>query len=106
MEDGRRKLVVQGLVAAVVVLWAATASAQPGTVTGTMTVNGKPFALRHVYASAQPAFFDKKSEDVRVLFTDVPLDEKQRADIFAITAWPAAVSSTAWKSWSTRKGRR
>jgi hypothetical protein len=70
---------------AVAVLWAATALAQPGTVTGTMTVNGTSFPLRYVYATAQPGFFDKKSEDVRVLLTDVPLDEKQRTDIFAIT---------------------
>ena len=70
MEDGQRKLVLQGLVAAVL-LWAATSHAQPATATGTMTVNGKTFALRHVYASAQPGYFDKKSDDIRVLFTDV-----------------------------------
>ena len=84
MEDRQGKLVLQGLAAAAV-LWAATAHAQPGTATGTMTVNGTPYALRHVYASTQQGFFDKTSEDVRVLLTDVPLDEKQRADIFAIT---------------------
>ena len=85
MEDRQGKLVVQGLAAAIVFCIAATAYAQPGTATGTMTVNGKAFALRHAYASAQPGFFDKKSEDVRVLLTDVPLDEEQRADVFAIS---------------------
>ena len=83
MEDGQRKLVVQGLAAAVV-LWATAASAQPGTVTGTMTVNGKPFALRHAYASVHPGLLDEKTEDVRVLLSDVPLDDAARADPFAL----------------------
>ena len=83
MEDGQRKLVLQGLAAAAV-LWAGTASAQPGTATGTMTVNGRQFALRHAYASVQPGFFDEKAEDVRVLLSDIPLDEAARADVFAL----------------------
>lgn len=86
MEDGQGKLVVQVLTTAVLVLLVAgtPASAQPATVTGTMTVNGREYPLRHVYASAQPGFFDKTSEDVRVLLTDVPVDETARADIFAL----------------------
>jgi len=83
VEDGQRKLVLQGLAAAAV-MWAATAFAQPGTATGTMTVNGQRFALRHAYASVQPGSFDEKTEDVRVLLSDIPLDDAARADSFAL----------------------
>ena len=83
MEDGQGKLVVQGLAAAVV-FWATAASAQPGTATGTMTVNGRQFALRYAYASAQPGFFDEKIEDIHVLLSDIPLEEAVRSDVFAL----------------------
>lgn len=82
MEDRQGKLVLKGLAA--VFLWAATAHAQTGTATGQMTVNGRSFPLRHAYASVQEGFFDKKSEDVRVLLADIPLDEKARGDSFTL----------------------
>jgi hypothetical protein len=84
VEDGTRKLVEQVL-AAVILLWAATAHAQPENATGGMTVNGRELALRFVYASVQPGFFDKNTEDVRLLLTDVPVAEPLRGDVFALS---------------------
>ena len=84
MEDGERKLVKQ-VVATIVLLCAAPASAQPENATGGITAGGRRFALRYAYASVQPGFFDKKSEDIRVLITDVPVDEKVRGDVFALS---------------------
>jgi hypothetical protein len=60
------------------------AAGREGTVTGTLTLNGATTPLSHVYASAQPGAFDKKTEDVRVLLSDVPLDDDTRADTFAL----------------------
>lgn len=53
--------------------------------TGTLTLDGVPVALTHVYASAGPGFFDKKTEDVRVLLSDVALSDEARADVFTLT---------------------
>jgi hypothetical protein len=53
-------------------------------VTGALSLNGAPVTISHVYASAQPGFFDKKDEDVRLLFSDVPLSDEDRADVFAL----------------------
>ena len=83
MEGGQGKLVVQ-VAAAVLTLWAAAAQAQPGTATGTFTVNGRQIGLRYAYASVQPGAFDAKTEDVRLLLTDVPVDEPSRTDTFAL----------------------
>lgn len=52
--------------------------------TGTLTLNGATVQLTHVYAHAEPGFFDKKTEDIHVLFSDVPLTDEQRADDFAL----------------------
>ena len=52
--------------------------------TGTLELNGTPVAIAHVWATAQPGFFDKKTEDVRLLFSDVPLADEDRADLFAL----------------------
>jgi hypothetical protein len=84
VEVGQGKLVKQVLAAAGL-LWATTAYAQPGTASGTITVNGRAFALRHAYASVQPGAFDPKTEDIRVLLTDVPLEEPIRTDMSALT---------------------
>ena len=84
VEDGEGKLVKQ-IVAATVLLWAATAHAQPENATGAIMAQGRRFALRYAYASVQSGFFDKKSEDIRVLLTDVPVDEKVRGDVFALS---------------------
>ena len=86
MEGGQGKLVVRKVVlaAAAITLWTATAQAQPGTATGAITVNGRQFELRYAYASVQPGSFDARTEDVRVLLTDVPVDEPSQADTTAL----------------------
>lgn len=58
------------------------AAGQEGTVSGTLTLNGRTVALAHVYASAGPGFFDKTTEDIRVLLSDAPLPDSARADVF------------------------
>jgi hypothetical protein len=60
------------------------AAGQEGTVTGTLTISGVPVAIAHVYATAQPGFFDKKTEDVHVLLSDVALSDEARADVFEL----------------------
>lgn len=84
MEDGPRALVKQ-VVAAIVLLWAIDAHAQSENATGGLTVNGRQIALRYAYASVQPGFFDAKTEDIRVLLTDVPVVERTRGDVFALS---------------------
>jgi len=83
VEAGQRGLDVRPLIAFVLAL-ASQASGREGTATGTLSLNGVPAALSHVYASAQPGFFDKKTEDIRLLFSDVPLSDDDRADAFAL----------------------
>ena len=58
------------------------AAGREGTVTGTLTLNGESTPLAHVYASVEPGFFDKKTEDVHVLLSDVALPDATRADVF------------------------
>jgi hypothetical protein len=65
-------------------LFMAQAAGREGTVTGSLTLNGHRTALRHVYASAQSGFFDKSTEDIRVLLSDVPLSDQDRSDPFAL----------------------
>ena len=84
MEDGQRKLVKQ-VVATIVLLWATAAHAQPENATGGITAKGRRFALRYAYASVQPGFFDKKSEDIKLLLTDVPVAAELRGDVFALS---------------------
>jgi hypothetical protein len=60
------------------------AAGQEGTVTGALSLDGVPVTLKHVYASAQPGFFDKNTEDVRILLSDVALSDSDRADVFAL----------------------
>ncbi len=87
MEARQRKLVVLFL-ASVALVGADTVPSAlrgpDGTATGTLTLNGATVQLTHAYASAQPGFFDKKAEDIRVLLSDVPLDDAQRADVFEL----------------------
>lgn len=52
--------------------------------TGTLTIDGVPVAIAHVYATAQPGFFDKKSEDVHVLLSDVALSDQARGNVFEL----------------------
>jgi hypothetical protein len=87
VEARQRKLVVLFLAASLLVgaeLAPSALRGPDGTATGTLTLNGATVHLRHAYASAQPGFFDKKAEDIRVLLSDVPLDDAQRADVFEL----------------------
>ena len=72
------------LLTALVLAAAPQAAGREGTVTGALALNGAPVTISHVYASAQPGFFDKKTEDIRLLFSDVPLSDEDRADVFAL----------------------
>jgi len=57
---------------------------QDGTASGTLTLDEVTVPLTHAYASAQPGFFDKTTEDVRVLLSDVPLTDTALADVFEL----------------------
>ncbi len=71
------------LAASLVLLLAAPAArASGGTASGTVTVNGKTAKMAHAYARAVPGFFDKKTEDVEVILSDVPLEGKALTDVF------------------------
>ena len=84
MEDRARKLVLQVLITSVAILAIATpVTAQPDAASGQLRINGAGVALRHVYVSTQPGFFDRTAEDIRLLFTDVPIDQADRLDSFA-----------------------
>jgi hypothetical protein len=71
--------------AGILVALAIQAAGREGTVAGSLTLNHATFTLKHVYASAEPGAFDPAAEDVRVLLSDVPLDDTTRADVFALT---------------------
>jgi hypothetical protein len=88
--EGRQGKLVQLRVLAI--LWpllsaaAALAHAQPqeGTASGRLTLDAVTVPLTHAYASAQPGFFDKASEDIRVLLSDVTLPETALTDVFEL----------------------
>ncbi len=61
------------------------AAGREGTVTGALSLNGAPVVISHVWATAEPGFFDKSTEDVRLLFSDVPLSDADRKDVFALS---------------------
>jgi hypothetical protein len=84
VEARQRELVVYILGSVVALLLPSTVHAQDGTASGQLTVNAVIVPLTHVYASAQPGFFDKKSEDVHVLLSDVPLSKAALADVFEL----------------------
>jgi hypothetical protein len=83
VESGPRKLVKQVLTVTTL-LGAVAIYAQSENATGSITVNGRQFSLRYVYASVQPGFFDRQTEDIRVLLTDVPVADPVRGDVFAL----------------------
>ena len=83
MEARQRELVV----ALAVLLSSAVSSrafGQDGTATGHLTLNGETTPLTHAYASAQPGFFDKAKEDIRILLSDVELPDSALADVFEL----------------------
>lgn len=51
---------------------------------GTVTVNGKTFPLRHVYAIRGPAFSDEKQEEIKIVLSDTPITPAELEDDFAI----------------------
>jgi hypothetical protein len=67
---------------ALTLLCALPAAAVDGKAEGTLTVAKTPVKLVHAYAQAQEGFFDKKSNDVLVLLTDVPLTGAALTDPF------------------------
>jgi hypothetical protein len=69
---------------ALVGLLAGAAHAQDAPASGTLTINGSRVALKYAYASAEPAFFDKNGEDIRIRLSDVELSEEAATDVFAI----------------------
>jgi hypothetical protein len=47
---------------------------------GLLTVAGNKVQLQNAYAMAQPGFFDKTSEDIMVIVTNIPLSDKAVED--------------------------
>jgi hypothetical protein len=76
------KLAAALCVALTVSLLPSMAHAQPGKAAGQVTVGGKPTTLTYAYATATTGFFDKKKDDVVVILSNVPLDQKAIADDF------------------------
>ena len=70
-------------------LWGFAAFAQP-SVSGTLTVDGKPTALKQVYAWHTAGFFDKTKDDTVVLLTDGPVTAAEQRDGFALRRLAAA----------------
>ena len=83
MEGWQGKLVRGSLAALLVAASPFAATAQDGPATGTLTLNGETVALKYAYASAERGFFDKSSEDIRVLLRATPLSDEARTDTFA-----------------------
>ncbi len=83
MEAGQGKL-VRLVIACIILAVPSSASPQGGTASGSITVNGSTAPLTYVYASAQPGFFDKSKEDIRVLASTVALSDEARRDVFEL----------------------
>ena len=62
---------------------AAEAGAESGTAQGKLTVGGQETPLTYAYARAEKGFFDPSKEDIRVILSDVPLDDEALNDDFA-----------------------
>lgn len=82
MEDRQRELVV--VAAALLLLVAVPASAGDGTARGQLTLNHQTTPLAFAYASAQPGFFDKSKEDLRIVLSDVALPADALKDVFTL----------------------
>src|SRR5262249_223680 len=69
---------------AVALLFAAVAlsaiEAEPGTAKGKLIVSGQETPLTYAYARAEKGFFDPSKEDIRVILSDVPLDDEALND--------------------------
>src|SRR5262245_4309473 len=69
--------------AAAVAVFAVTAAQAQDHAEGQLVVEGKPVAITHVYAWAEPGFFDKSKKDVVVLLCDAAVDPPAQRDFFA-----------------------
>jgi hypothetical protein len=58
------------------------ALAADGTVNGSLTANGKTFALKHAYAQMRKSPFDKKKQVLQLTFTDQELSPAAASDEF------------------------
>jgi len=56
-------------------LGAVSYTPEEGKAEGQLIVNGEASKLQHVYALAQPGFFDKTKEDILVIVTNIPLSD-------------------------------
>jgi hypothetical protein len=56
------------------------ALAADGTVSGSLTANGKTFALKHAYAQTRKSPFDKKKQVLQLTFTDQELSPAAASD--------------------------
>ncbi|MEA2336358.1 MAG: hypothetical protein QOE82_365, partial [Thermoanaerobaculia bacterium] len=54
--------------------------AADGSVTGSLTANGKTFALKHAYAQMRKSPFDKKKQVLQLTFTDQELSPAAASD--------------------------
>lgn len=59
---------------------AVLASAADGTASGKLTIQGKTFELKHVYAREVADAFDKTANAVEVVITSAPVPEEARGD--------------------------
>lgn len=82
MKTGIRPVLAVLVLAAGAAAVSAPANASDGRAEGTLTVNGKTSKLAYAYATAAPGFFDKTKEDISVILSDAPLDEKGLEDQF------------------------
>ena len=76
------KRILPALLCGAALLHAAAARAG-NRVEGQLVVDGKPVEMKHVYAFAQPGFFDEKKQDVVVLMCDAPVPPDLVRDPFA-----------------------
>jgi len=60
-----------------------TASMQPGTASGTLSVDGTVYQLRHAYARTEPGTFDPKQKQVVLDLFDAEVAPAARKDRFA-----------------------
>jgi hypothetical protein len=69
-------------------------ASEPGTASGTMTVNGKSTQLKYAISRAKENPFDKKKKDVVVLISDVPVSADNFKDDFAMMRFSDSAKMT------------
>jgi hypothetical protein len=78
-----KKRILSGLFAVCLGLTMVAPAAAQDKAEGKLVVDGKAVEITHVYAYAQPGFFDKKKQDVVVLLCDAPVPAPAVRDLFA-----------------------